>query len=402
MKILLLHDVQADKQNGVSVSLGILYRELKKTDNEIKILTLSDDPHSRRDGDNYFLSSVPALIYPGIRMRAPIKNHFIDEIIDWNPDVIHTNCEFSTFLIARQIHRDCKLPPVWVHTFHTDYKYYIGALQKISAIKDKAVPWVLNKCFTAADVLIVPTQKMYSYVKNDPIFSESLEMRIIPTGIDFSELEKASGTNPSETKKQLGIPENAKVVLFLGRISQEKNLDELIEHFKAYRKKHDNVYLLTVGDGPYMDTLKRKASDKSVSDRIIVHGGVPHTEIRKYYDAADVFASASLSETQGLTFYEALYCNVPVIAADRICLEAAITEGRNGAFFTGGDEFEKALDSVIDIKSGGGSKTQLPECFTSESFAKSVEKLYRELLERRTELAEKRRKKPILRFELGE
>lgn len=381
MKILLLHDVQANKQNGVSVSLGILYNELKKTDNEIKILTLSDGTKSYKSGDHYCLSSMPALVYPGIRMRPPINNRFIEEIVEWNPDIIHTNCEFSTFLYANQIHKRCKITPKWVHTFHTDYKYYIGVFQNVKTIRDKAVPKLLNKCFTKTDALIVPTQKMHDYVKDDPIFSDKINMKIIPTGIDFGELQTYEGSTVTETRKELGIPADAKMLLFLGRISQEKNLTELLDYFKAYISKHDDVYLVTVGSGPYSDTLRSKVIHMGLSNRVIVHDGVPHSTIRKYYDAADVFASASMSETQGLTFYEALYCGVPVIAKDRECLEGAITEGVNGAFFDDAESFEQALDSVIDLKSEGEEKVSaLPECFESEHFAKSVEELYTSLL----------------------
>ena len=101
MKILLLHDVDAGKQNGVSVSLGILTRELEKSGYDIRVLTLADGTKSFKDGNNYRLSSVPAFIYPGIRMRPPIRHRYIDELVEWNPDIIHTNCEFSTFLIAK-------------------------------------------------------------------------------------------------------------------------------------------------------------------------------------------------------------------------------------------------------------------------------------------------------------
>ncbi len=387
MKILLLHDLQADKQNGVSVSLGILYRELKKTDNDIKILTLSDGRKSYKNGDYYCLSSVPALIYPGIRMRPPINNRFVEEIVEWNPDVIHTNCEFSTFLYANQIKKKCKITPKWVHTFHTDYKYYIGVFQNVKTIRDKAVPKFLNRCFTKTDALIVPTEKMRDYVNNDPIFSKKINMKIIPTGIDFSELVTNPADSVQNTKKELGIPKDAKVVLFLGRISQEKNLPELLRYFKDYIQTHDNTYLVTVGSGPYMDNLKGKAKEPDFLGRLIVHDGVPHNTIRKFYDAADVFASASMSETQGLTFYEALYCNVPVIAKDRECLEGAITEGENGAFFSDSQSFAEALDSVINLKSNssGTSSTKLPECFESETFAKSVESLYKELIENDTD-----------------
>lgn len=384
MKILLLHDIQAYKQNGVSVSLGILYSELKKTDNEIKILTLSDGTKSYQNGDHYCLSSMPALIYPNIRMRPPINNKYVEEIIEWNPDIIHTNCEFSTFLYAAQIHKKCRVTPKWVHTFHTDYKYYIGVFQNVKTIRDKAVPKLLNKCFSKTDTLIVPTQKMYDYVKNDPLFSNKIKMEIIPTGIDFSELNTESGSNEEilATKKELGIPADARIILFLGRMSQEKNLSELLTYFKDYSAKHDDVYLLTVGSGPYLDTLRSKVSKERLEHRVIVHDGVPHNIIRKYYDVADVFASASMSETQGLTFYEALYCGVPVIAKDKECLEGAIIEGVNGGFFTDSKSFEEILDKVIDLKSTqNGIDNILPECFTSEYFAKSVEELYKKLLE---------------------
>ncbi len=382
MKILLLHDVQADKQNGISVSLGILSRELKKLGYDIKVLTLSDNHKSyKADEDNYCLSSLPAMIYPGIRLRLYRHSKYVDELISWNPDIIHTNCEFSTYRIAKFIRKRCEKTPVWIHTFHTDYKYYIGFLQKSYTIREKMVPWYLNRCFGRSDALIVPTNKIYSYVSDDS-FDNSLNKIIIPTGIDFKELEQNSGDDRIKTREELGIPADAKVIIFLGRISAEKNLDELVECFAEYRKTHDNVYLLTVGDGPYKDNLKKKVAKEKVGDRVIVHDGVPHTEISKYYNAADVFASASVSETQGLTFYEAMFCNLPVLAKDRECLAEAIVEGKNGAFFDSKETFGEALDSIINIREESGQGiNQLPECFQSEYFAKSVARLYERTLE---------------------
>lgn len=391
MKILLLHDLKADKQNGVSVSLGILSRELKKMGYDIKILTLADGAKSHKDGDdNYCLSSVPAFIYPGIRIRPVRWSRYVDELIDWNPDIIHTNCEFSTFRIAKYIRNRCEKTPVWIHTFHTDYKYYIGFLQKSSLVRDKMVPWYLNRCFVMSDALIVPTNKIYTYVSSEG-FEEHINKNIIPTGIDFSELKQSYEANKAQTKKELGIPEDAKVLIFLGRISAEKNLDELIECFTEYRKTNNNVYLLTVGDGPYKETLIKKVNKLGIADRVIIHPGVKHTDIRKYYDIADVFASASESETQGLTFYEALFCNLPVLAKDKECLEGAVNEGENGAFFTNADTFADALNKIIDIKDSSDGQTQLPDCFESEYFAKSVANLYEDTLKKQAESPTKKK-----------
>ena len=385
MKILLLHDVQADKQNGVSVSLGILARELKKSGFEIRVLTLADGTKSYKNGDNYCLSSVPALIYPGIRMRPLIKSHFVDELIEWNPDIIHTNCEFSTFRTAKYIHVHCKNTPAWIHTFHTDYKYYIGLLQNIHAIRDKFVPRFLNHCFKMCDALIVPTKKMYAYVTSED-FAQSINTKIIPTGIDFSELASQNADAAGETRRELGLTAQDRVVLFLGRISAEKNLDELLEHFARYSSAHQDFYLVTVGDGPYKETLIKKVKKLGLERRVIVHPGVPHSDIRRFYDAADVFASASESETQGLTFYEALYCGVPVLAKDKECLEGAITEGVNGAFFHDAASFAEALDRIADLKRNAAGKppATLPACFESEHFAQAVAALYQETLANRT------------------
>ena len=109
--------------------------------------------------------------------------------------------------------------------------------------------------------------------------------------LDFDELKAERELNRKKTKRDLGIPEDAKVLIFLGRISAEKNLDELVECFTEYTKTHENVYLLTVGDGPYKETLIKKVEKLGIKDRVVVHDGVSHTDIRKYYDVADVFAS---------------------------------------------------------------------------------------------------------------
>ncbi len=379
MKILLLHDVGADKQNGVSVSLGILTRELEKSGYDIRVLTLADGTKSFKEGNNYQLSSMPAFIYPGIRMRPPVHHRYIEELIEWNPEIIHTNCEFSTFLTAGHIHSHCAVTPAWIHTFHTDYKYYIGLLQNIHAIRDGVVPRFLNHCFKKCDALIVPTEKMYHYVK-DGGFSDKINMKIIPTGIDFSELKAQDAVSPADTKKELGLPEDAKIILFLGRISAEKNLDELLDHFAAYTKHHDNIYLVTVGDGPYKETLVKRVKKLGIEDRVIVHDGVKHTDIRRFYDAADIFASASESETQGLTFYEALYCGVPVLAKDKECLEGAVTDGVNGAFFEDEASFAEALERILPVKEQniGKPPATLPKAFESEQFAKDVAALYEE------------------------
>ena len=148
------------------------------------------------------------------------------------------------------------------------------------------------------------------------------------------------------------------------------------------------MYLVTVGDGPYKETVLRRIKRLGLENRVVVHDGVKHTDIRRFYDMADVFASASESETQGLTFYEALYCGVPVLAKDKECLEQAITDGVNGAFFTDEATFADALDRILPLKrqNSGQPPATLPKCFESEQFAKDVAALYERTFESHSQL----------------
>ena len=118
MKILITTDWYSPAVNGVVTSVKNLRRGLEARGHEVRILTLSQTTHSWTEDGVTYLGSVPAgLVYPGARLRTPMVRRWTQELVAWGPDVVHSQCEFSTFFLARRIAEYLDVP--LVHTYHT-------------------------------------------------------------------------------------------------------------------------------------------------------------------------------------------------------------------------------------------------------------------------------------------
>ena len=123
MKILLTTDWWTPAVNGVVRSVTLLRRELLARGHDVKVLTLSPCAHSYEEDGVIYLASLSAdRVYPGARVRPWVWNRWMKALADWRPDIIHAQCEFSTFLPAWRLARRCGCP--LVHTYHTVYEDY--------------------------------------------------------------------------------------------------------------------------------------------------------------------------------------------------------------------------------------------------------------------------------------
>ena len=128
LKILITTDWYEPVINGVVTSVVTLKEQLERLGCEVRILTLSENGQEGREGAVYYLSSVDASrIYPGARAAFP-SGRCLEELLSWKPDLIHSQCEFSSFLAAKRIAGKTGIPIV--HTYHTvyeDYTHYFSA-----------------------------------------------------------------------------------------------------------------------------------------------------------------------------------------------------------------------------------------------------------------------------------
>lgn len=380
MKILITTDLYTTATNGVVTSVKNLYGELKKKGHDVRILTFSENAHSRREGDVTYIRSMPFKIYPDVRMPLSYRHRLIRELIEWKPDVIHSQCEFFSMQYAKRIARKTKAPIV--HTYHTMYEQYVGYVLPGKKFGPWAVKHVVRNRLKKVSLVIAPTAKMErilnGYDLNKPI-------RIVPSGISLEQHKNRLSPKVREEKRtKLGITGEQLVLLNLGRLGTEKNLDELLQNFAKARETNDKLVLLIVGDGPAKEPLEKRAVALGVQASVIFTGMVKPTEVQEYYQLGDIFASASTSETQGLTYIEAAANGLPLLCRQDDCLEGVLLQGENGYGFTCEEEFLEALSKMAEDaqwrKQAGKRSEEISALYDKVTFGNSVEELYKTLL----------------------
>ena len=158
-----------------------------------------------------------------------------------------------------------------------------------------------------------------------------------------------------------------------------KNIEELLEYQQDAGKS--GVILVLVGDGPYLPELKKKVEELKLAKNVIFTGMIIPEEVGRYYQAGDLFVSASTSETQGMTYAEALASGIPLLCRRDGCLEQVVTDGENGWQY---DEKEDYLMRIQEWKGmGENARSRMQnkaaisaEKFSSGNFAERVEKIY--------------------------
>ncbi len=347
MRIGIFTDSYPPYINGVSTSVIMLRRALEKLGHTVYIVTVNAEnmTYKMEDDDKILrIPGIPIGIYD-YRLTGIYPLKAVNKIKKWNLDVIHSQTEFGVGTFARIIANQFAIPIV--HTYHTmyeDYVYYItkGYFEDSS----KKILEYLTKfyCDKTINELIVPTKKTYDLFKSKYKYNRSVH--IVPTGIEVERFynENFEVKQINELKKQLGIQIGDFVILFVGRIAKEKNIELLIEGIK----KQSNVKLLIVGDGPDINHYKDIVNKNKLNNNVIFTGKVPYDDVPKYYQLANIFATASKSETQGLTVIEAMAASLPVVAIEDESFIEVVADDFNGYIFKDKKDYSKIIDKMLD------------------------------------------------------
>ena len=212
-------------------------------------------------------------------------------------------------------------------------------------------------------------------------------IKIIPTGIDLEPFKKENYdvTSLSTLKTSLGISEDDVVILYIGRVASEKSIDVIIKNMPNLIHKIPNAKLLIVGDGPERENLQKLVENIRIEKSVIFAGEKPWKDIGIYYQLGDVFVSASITETQGLTFSEAIAAKIPIVAKYDKNLDGIIIDKVTGRIFNKDDELSDILFDVINNKHATSEMINNAydniEPLSSKHFGESVERLYLEVIE---------------------
>lgn len=344
MKIGLFTDSYYPQISGVATSIQTLSVELEKLGHEVFIFTTTDPQADTENERNIIrLQAVPfvSLAERKVVMKGLIAAYQIAK--EYDLDLIHTQTEFGMGVLGKMVAHQLKIPVI--HTLHTKYEDYVHYIAKGHIIKPSMVKYVIRSFLFGTEGVICPSEMVLDTV-ND--YGLKLPRRVIPTGIDIAKFTRPDITNEeiSNLRAELDISEDEIMLLSLSRIAEEKNIQAVIKAMPELVRQAP-VRLVIVGHGPYANELKALVTSLSLEDYVSFTGPVENKQTVYYYKAADFFISASTSETQGLTYLEALAAGTSVLAAENPYLTALLSDPQFGQLFKSEAEIGETIALAI-------------------------------------------------------
>ena len=271
----------------------------------------------------------------------PVPGYLSASLDEFEPDVIHSHHPFlvgSTALRAAQARR-CPL----VFTHHTMYEQYTHYVPGDSDILKRFVIRLSTSYANLCDLVFAPSESVAGLLRRRGV---RRPVEVIPTGVRREDFAAGDG---ARFRRAMGIPADARVVGHLGRLAPEKNLEFLAGAAARLLEADPRAWFLVVGEGPSAGEIRRILAGRGVADRLCLAGKRVQPELADAYHAMDVFAFASLSETQGMVLAEAMAAGLPVVAVDAPGVREVVRDGRNGYLLPSLDEaaFADALQGLF-------------------------------------------------------
>ncbi len=335
--------------SGVVTYVKILKDELERNGHEVLIVAAC--PKNKRPKEEIqgvmYCSSIPLKKIYGYGVTNPLNLRSYARIADFEPDLIHVHTEFSIGMLGMQAAKWLKIPMVYtLHTMYEDYFKYVTPkpLEKNfdKVLRPAAHRYLKSICNRATEIT-VPSDKVVRYLRG---VGMTKHINLVPNTAATRDFlpESNSAESVMRAKEHIGLGENDISLLYVGRLGFEKSIDVMIDLFVAACKDKPRYKFVIIGDGPESTKLKEYAAKTEIADRIIFVGRVEYSGVSAYYNACDLFCTASTSETNSITIYEATAAGLYVFQRlDRFNV-GQVTTGVTGDIFETQEEFCKLID----------------------------------------------------------
>lgn len=345
MKFGFFTDTYFPQVSGVATSIKTLKEELEKKGHQVYIFTTTDPNAKEFEEDVIRMPSVPFVSFKDRRIvvRGMWYAYLIAKELEL--DLIHTHTEFGAGLLGKMVGKKLKIPVI--HTYHTMYEDYLHYIAKGKVVRPTHVKYFSRFFANHTTGVVCPSERVIDKLRE---YGVTAPMRIIPTGIDIKKFERPDITEQmkEDLREQLGLTKENMMLLSLSRISYEKNIQAIIQGLPIIFERFPNARFVIVGDGPYVEKLSCLAKDLNIREKIQFVGEVPNDQVAIYYKAADYFVSASTSETQGLTYTEAMASGVPCVVEGNAYLNNLFDHESLGHTFESDDEFASAFIAYVE------------------------------------------------------
>ncbi|MCP4415170.1 MAG: glycosyltransferase family 4 protein [Chloroflexi bacterium] len=302
--------------NGVTRMVSLYKERLQAAGHEVTIFTLGDaDPN-----DEPGVIRSPGLMLGDYGYYISTRYSSKAQALLQEMDIIHCH---HLFMSVEMAHRYGRSPIVY--TNHTRYDLYTGSVTSLPQPAADAIMRQIWPEFTDyADVVITPSASVQDVMLN---FGVRRPIELIENGIDLRPFH-----NPSHplTKTKLNMPETAVLVAYVGRLSPEKDVDLLLEQFAIAKDVVPELHLMIMGNGASQPELEKQAQQLGIANSVLFTGPVAYENVGNYLAAADLFATASVTEVHPLTIIEAMATGLPVVAISSPGIIDTVESGESG------------------------------------------------------------------------
>jgi len=392
MKVAFTTDVYWPRINGVTVSTNIFLKELQKLGHELRLWAPEypspedrDKPH-QHDPEVSRLKSFGLSFSKEDRLPRPWeRKEFFRQLDAFGPDLIHVQTEFILSLMAHAYARKRKIPVI--QTCHTYFEQYINFYFPWAPQKGarRFARWLTYILFRRADSIITPTEPMKAVLQS---YGITCPITVVPTGIpeeDFAGVSKEEERTSSAWLEKYPQLRGKKLMLYVGRVGQEKNMDFLLEALTRVRKTVADALLVVAGSGPYFDAFQQQIQKRGLTEAVVCLGYVGRQDLKHLYALADVFTFASVTETQGLVTIEAMMCGTPAVAIGKMGTKEVMA-GDNGGFMVeeDPDAFSAAVVALLTdpelYRLKSAQALTYSQNWTAGRMAQRIEALYRQVV----------------------
>ncbi len=389
MKVLVFSDTYPPFINGVSTSVFNLVKMFRNRGHQVMVVTprSSDGPLEVIDNVVYMPGIENKKLY-GYRFPKFYDRKVMQMVKEFKPDVIHYHTDSMLGVFARIAAHKLHCPLVYTyHTSYEDYTYYAtkGFLDRVAKKTVRLYTKTIAKNCTE---FITPSYKTKEFLRAT---GSDIYMNVIPTGIDFS-LFDSKNIDVERTKQfklEHHIDDDTKVFLILGRVAKEKSMDVSIRGYAQFKETYPNIKtkLIVVGGGPAKTELELLTHELRIADSVDFIGPVPASDVPFYYHLADIYTSASVTETQGLTFMEAMAASTIILARLDDNLAGTIIDGQTGFFFTTESSFVEKAYRILTLSSEEKEKIisnalKQVDIYSIDNFYKNILEVYQRAIKK--------------------
>jgi len=381
MRVAIFSDTYLPQINGVATSTANLVGILKKHGHEVLlVIPRMEDGKEVIFKDNVL--QLPAVVFKklyGYRMAWLYNGKAMRIIKEFKPDIIHNQLDAGIGIFSRLAAKKLHLPIIYTyHTQYEDYTYYLthGHFDRVAR---KVIITYSKYLANTYDGIICPSSKTRDMLRNYKVDSY---LSIIPTGLDFSkfDINNEDMNKVKNYRRSLNIDDDTFLFISLGRVAKEKSIDVILKGYQLFTKQYPKLKtkMLVVGDGPARGELELLTNELELNDKVIFIGAVNPNTVPFYYHCAQCFVSASITETQGLTFMESMSSNNICLARYDDNLSTLIEDGKTGFFFTSVESFATKAKEIMDL-SENKRKEIIKNAFSALD-EYSIEKFYERIM----------------------